>query len=269
MSNSPGLWERVVGAPWAAGGWIVGTCPSCIACPCNELRWPEIDTACPWRALLIVEGTWAAEVVADICPLLPGTWWTPPLVCCNVVGLWCNVVGICAIPDGIWGTWGNWASSWLAYWHGVRGRLATEWAMLPACFRNRALRLLNHTWNTKTFCVSTVNSSLSNYLFSEKKNSTQVFVIQNCKDGTMALFLFRSLTLCWTKKERKGKQNLKIYDCCWNIEAIFVMFAKYFNYSLGSLLPWGLSSGPVLPWRRRPDTEHVETLSPVAPVALL
>lgn len=173
MSNSPGLWERVVGAPWAAGGWIVGTCPSCIACPCNELRWPEIDTACPWRALLIVEGTWAAEVVADICPLLPGTWWTPPLVCCNVVGLWCNVVGICAIPDGIWGTWGNWASSWLAYWHGVRGRLATEWAMLPACFRNRALRLLNHTWNTKTFCVSTVNSSLSNYLFSEKKNSSR------------------------------------------------------------------------------------------------
>lgn len=268
MSNSPGLWERVVGAPWAAGGWIVGTCPSCIACPCNELRWPEIDTACPWRALLIVEGTWAAEVVADICPLLPGTWWTPPLVCCNVVGLWCNVVGICAIPDGIWGTWGNWASSWLAYWQGVRGRLATEWAMLPACFRNRALRLLNHTWNTKTFCVSTVNSSLSNYLFSEKKNSTQVFVIQNCKDGTMALFLFRSLTLCWTKKERKGKQNLKIYDCRWN-EAIFAMFVKYFNYSLGSLLPWGLSSGPVLPWRRRPDTEHVETLSPVAPVALL
>lgn len=261
------MWERVVGAPWAAGGWIVGTCPSCIACPCNELRWPEIDTACPWRALLIVEGTWAAEVVADICPLLPGTWWTPPLVCCNVVGLWCNVVGICAIPDGIWGTWGNWASSWLAYWHGVRGRLATEWAMLPACFRNRALRLLNHTWNTKTFCVSTVNSSLSNYLFSEKKNSTQVFVIQNCKDGTMALF--KPSTLCWMKKERKGKQNLKIYDCCWNIEAIFVMFAKYFNYSLGSLLPWGLSSGPVLPWRRRPDTEHVETLSPVAPVALL
>lgn len=257
-----------MGAPWAAGGWIVGTCPSCIACPCNELRWPEIDTACPWRALLIVEGTWAAEVVADICPLLPGTWWTPPLVCCNVVGLWCNVVGICAIPDGIWGTWGNWASSWLAYWQGVRGRLATEWAMLPACFRNRALRLLNHTWNTKTFCVSTVNSSLSNYLFSEKKNSTQVFVIQNCKDGTMALFLFRSLTLCWTKKERKGKQNLKIYDCRWN-EAIFAMFVKYFNYSLGSLLPWGLSSGPVLPWRRRPDTEHVETLSPVAPVALL
>lgn len=267
MSNSPGLWERVVGAPWAAGGWIVGTCPSCIACPCNELRWPEIDTACPWRALLIVEGTWAAEVVADICPLLPGTWWTPPLVCCNVVGLWCNVVGICAIPDGIWGTWGNWASSWLAYWQGVRGRLATEWAMLPACFRNRALRLLNHTWNTKTFCVSTVNSSLSNYLFFEKKNSIQVFVIQDCKDGTMALF--RPSTLCWTKKERKGKQNLKIYDCCWNIEAIFVMFAKYFNYSLGSLLPWGLSSGPVLPWRRRPDTEHVETLSPVAPVALL
>lgn len=256
-----------MGAPWAAGGWIVGTCPSCIACPCNELRWPEIDTACPWRALLIVEGTWAAEVVADICPLLPGTWWTPPLVCCNVVGLWCNVVGICAIPDGIWGTWGNWASSWLAYWQGVRGRLATEWAMLPACFRNRALRLLNHTWNTKMFCVSTVNSSLSNYLFSEKKNSTQVFVIQNCKDGTMALF--KPSILCWTKKERKGKQNLKIYDCCWNIEAIFAMFAKYFNYSLGSLLPWGLSSGPVLPWRRRPDTEHVETLSPVAPIALL
>lgn len=45
--------------------------------------------------------------------------------------------------------------------------------MLPACFRNRALRLLNHTWNTKTFCVSTVNSSLSNYLFSEKKNSSR------------------------------------------------------------------------------------------------
>lgn len=83
--------------------------------------------------------------------------------------------------------------------------------MLPACFRNRALRLLNHTWNTKTFCVSTVNS-LSNYLFSEKKNSTQVFVIQNCKDGTMALF--KPSTLCWMKKERKGKQNLKIYDCC-------------------------------------------------------
>lgn len=265
------MWERVVGAPWAAGGWIVGTCPSCIACPCNELRWPEIDTACPWRALLIVEGTWAAEVVADICPLLPGTWWTPPLVCCNVVGLWCNVVGICAIPDGIWGTWGNWASSWLAYWHGVRGRLATEWAMLPACFRNRALRLLNHTWNTKTFCVSTVNSFVVHpylIIYSLKRRIQLKF--SSFRTAKMVQWPFSSLRH-YAGWKRRGKEN-KIWKSMivdWNIETIFAMFAKYFNYSLGSLLPWGLSSGPVLPWRRRPDTEHVETLSPVAPVALL
>lgn len=131
---SPLLCESDVGAPCAAGGCIVDTCASCIVAVCagSEPRCPEMVTAGPWRALLIVVGTWA------IWAMVPDTWCMPP-------GAWCNVVGTCPIPPGICGICAR--SWWLAaaYWQVVSG--IGEWVMLPACLRRRALRLLNHTWN--------------------------------------------------------------------------------------------------------------------------
>jgi len=148
-SYSPALCESDVGAPCAAGGCIADTCASCTeaACAGSEPIWPEMATACPWRAPLIVVGTWAIVLAIWATAVLPGIWWTLLGAWCSVVGLWCNVVGTCGIPPGICGTCGM--SSWLAaaYWQGVNGRFATACGMLPLCLRSRALRLLNHTWN--------------------------------------------------------------------------------------------------------------------------
>lgn len=148
---SPALCESDVGAPCAAGGCIVDTCASCMeaACAGSEPIWPEMATAWPWRAPLIVVGTWAIVLAIWATGVLPEIWWTLLGAWCNVVGLWCNVVGTCGIPPGICGTCGIWTSSWpaAAYWQGVNGRFVTECTMLPVCLRSRALRLLNHTWN--------------------------------------------------------------------------------------------------------------------------
>lgn len=84
--------------------------------------------------------------------------------------------------------------------------------MLPACFRNRALRLLNHTWNTKTFCVSTVNSFVVHpylIIYSLKRRIQLKF--SSFRTAKMAQWPFQAFDIMLDEKgeERKTKfENL-------------------------------------------------------------
>lgn len=229
IKHIPLLCESDVGAACAAGGCIVDTCASCIeaACAGSEPRWPEIATACPWRALLIVVGTWAI-VVAIWATAVPGTWCTPG-AWCNVVGLWCNVVGTCGIPPGICGTCGIWASSWLAYWHGVSGRPATEWGMLPCvCLRRRALRLLNHTWSSEGGRCLAMGSARWAIIAIKKRSRNFVYYLEFLRDPPLSLSLFRhrivhTISVAWITHE-VFFSRVNIFALFWQGERSSIFF---------------------------------------------
>lgn len=96
---------------------------------------PEILLDCKSFFIFVVVDNWLGPIGVDIwCNVLDGIWW------CNVVDTGVIPLGNCDVTCGI-----NWLKSWplgVPYWHCVNDGSV---CILPACLRNLARLLLNHT----------------------------------------------------------------------------------------------------------------------------